>query len=78
MAENIRYFMFKYDFSIQDWYKPLSFILQKIDSYLCIRSGNIHDRCTATAINDLCSERDNCMYNYRQDINDIIHNLCTD
>ena len=36
IGENIRYFMFKYKFSTNDWYRPLSFLNNKIDTYVIL------------------------------------------
>ena len=34
IGENMRYFMYKYKFSTNDWYRPLSFLNNKIDTYV--------------------------------------------
>ena len=44
IGENMRYFIYQYNFSTNDWYRPLSFLNDKID--------------TATAIKELCQARD--------------------
>ena len=34
IGENMRYFRYKYIFSTNDWYRPLSFLNNKIDTYV--------------------------------------------
>ena len=34
IGENMRYFMYKYKFSTSDWYWPISFLNNKIDTYV--------------------------------------------
>ena len=65
IAENMRYFMYKYKFSTNDWYRPLSFLNNKIDTY-------------ATAIKELCQARDmgdTQLFN-RQGLTIMINTLC--
>ena len=33
LAENIRYFMYKYNFLIKDWHRPLSYLVRKVYKY---------------------------------------------
>ena len=33
LAENIRYLMYKYDISIDDWDQPLSYVVSKVFKY---------------------------------------------
>ena len=49
IGENMRYFMYKYKFSTNDWYRPLSFLNNKIDTYVN-STVNFDIVCTATAI----------------------------
>ena len=57
IGENMRYFMYKYKFSTNDWYRPLSFLDNKIDTYVN-STVNFDIVCTATAIKELCQARD--------------------
>ena len=57
ISENMRYFMYKYKFSTNDWYRPLSFLNNKIDTYVN-NTVNFDIVCTATAIKELCQARD--------------------
>ena len=57
IGENMRYFMYKYKFSTDDWYRPLSFLNNKIDTYVN-GTVNFDIVCTATAIKELCQARD--------------------
>ena len=71
--------MYKYKFSTNDWYKPLSFLNNKIDTY--VNSTVNFDficTCTATAITELCHARDMVdtqLFN-RQELNIMINTLC--
>ena len=78
IAENIRYFMYKYNISMYDWEKPLNVLMKKVYNYASLHS-NVDDICTATAIVDLCRDRDNHRYDVftHSDIIDIIQMLCT-
>ena len=53
IAENIRYFMYKYSISMYDWEKPLNVHMKKVYNYASSHS-NVDDICTATALVDLC------------------------
>ena len=57
IGENMRYFMYKYKFSTNDWYRPLSFLNNKINTYVN-STVNFDIVCTATAIKELCQARD--------------------
>ena len=57
IAENITYFMYKYNFTYYDWFGPLHAILKKIECYV-INSASTDDICAA--IRELCNERDTC------------------
>ena len=48
IAENIKYFMYKYNFNYYDWFCPLHVILKKIECYV-INSASTDDICAATA-----------------------------
>ena len=79
IAENIRYFMYKYySISMFDWEKPLNVLMKKVYNYASLHS-NVDDICTATALVDLCRDRDNHRYDVftHSDIIDIIQMLCT-
>ena len=78
IAENIRYFMYKYNISMYDWEKPLNVLMKKVYNYASLHS-NVDDICTATAIVDLFRDRDNHRYDVftHSDIIDIIQMLCT-
>ena len=43
-----------------DWEKPLNVVMKKVFNYDSLHS-NVDDICTATAIVDLCRDRDNHM-----------------
>ena len=81
LAENIRYLMYKYDISIDDWDEPLSYVVNKVlkhnTDHLII--NNVF---TANVIIDLCHER----YNYYQyllhlyshvELKDFLKSVCT-
>ena len=78
IAENIRYFMYKYSISMYDGEKPLNVLMKKVYNYASLHS-NVDDICTATALVDLCRDRDNHRYDVftHSDIIDIIQMLCT-
>ena len=78
MAKNISYFMYTYSISMHDWEKPLNVVMKKVVIYDNLHS-NVDDICTATAIVDLCRDRDNHRYDVfiHSDIIDIIQMLCT-
>ena len=57
MGETIRYFMYKYNISYNDWYGNLSNIYVKIDTN--VRSITNYDNiCITGAIRELCEARD--------------------
>ena len=56
IGENMRYFMYKYKFSTNDWYRPLSFPNNRIDTYVN-NTVNFDIVCTATVIKELCQAR---------------------
>ena len=57
IGENNRYFMYKYKFSTNDWYRQHSFLNNKIDTYVN-STVNFNIVCTATANKELCQARD--------------------
>ena len=79
IAENIKYFMNKYNFTYYDWFGPLHVILKKIECYV-INSASIDDICAATAIRELCNERDTCNMSdvHAHQTKQIIGRLCID
>ena len=44
-----------------DWEKPLTVLMKKVYNYASLHS-NVDDICTATALVDLCRDRDNHRY----------------
>ena len=64
--------------SMYDWEKPLNVLMKKVYNYASLHS-NVDDICTATALVDLCRDRDNHRYDVftHSDIIDIIQMLCT-
>ena len=70
--------MYKYSTSMYGWEKPLNVVMKKVFNYDSLHS-NVDDICIASAIVDLCRDRDNRIYDvltYSQII-DIIQMLCT-
>ena len=51
IAENIKYFMYKYNFTYYDWFGPLHVILKKIKCYV-INNASTDHICAATAIRE--------------------------
>ena len=49
--------MYKYKFSTNDWYRPLFFLNNKIDTYVNC-TVNLDVVCTATAIKELYQSQD--------------------
>ena len=57
LGENVRYFMYKYNFTLDDWNQNINNIYKKVD--MCV--NNHADRaveCVAIAIRELCDMRD--------------------
>ena len=81
IAENVNFFMYKYNFTFHDWFGPLNDILKKIECYV-FKCSSIVDICTATAIREFCHERDTCTSNisdvHIQETKHIIDCLCID
>ena len=72
IGENMRYFMYKYKFSTNDWYMPLSFLNNKIDTYVN-STVNFDIVCTATAIKELCQSRDTVVTVFIAHFSRVIH-----
>ena len=75
IAENIRYFMYKYSISMYDWKKPLNVLMKKVYNYASLHY-NVDDICTATALVDLCRDRRYDVFTHSDNI-DIIQMICT-
>ena len=59
IAENVKFFMYKYNFTYHDWFGPVHAILKKTECYV-INSASTDDICVATAIRELCNDRGTC------------------
>ena len=59
ICENIKYFMYQYNFNLQDWHKPSWVIYSKIDIHVN-KQLDYDAECTAMAVRDLCISRDTC------------------
>ena len=79
IAENIKYFMYKYNFTYYDWFGPLHVILKKIECHV-INNASTDDICAATAIRELCNEIDTCNMSdvHAHQTKQIIDRLCID
>ena len=55
--ENIRYLMHKYKLDMQQWFGSITSLFNEINLYVTSYTV-IEDRCTGTAIRELCSVRD--------------------
>ena len=76
IGENMRYFIYKYKFSTDEWHRPLSFINNKID--IVNSTVNFDIVCTAAAIKELCQAQDmgdTQLFN-RQELTIMINTLC--
>ena len=78
LGENIKYFMYKYRINQSDWNGSINVVFNKIDIY-ADQHTNINDKCTATAVRELCETRDMCDTQFfdRGELKVIIHNMCT-
>ena len=80
LAENIRYLMYKYDITINDWHQSLNYVIKKVYAYDNDRT-NCNDTCTANVIRELCHDRDTYHYPVNKDacseFNDFLKALCT-
>ena len=61
LAENIRYLMYKYDITINDWHQSLNYVIKKVYTY-DNDCTNVSDTCTANVIRELCHDRDTHHY----------------
>ena len=61
LAENVRYFVFKYNILIDDWHGPLSYLVRKVYKYDDL-FVNIDNKCIANDIINLCGQRDNSLH----------------
>ena len=73
--------MYKYNFLIDDWHRPLSYLVCKVYQYDdCF--VNIDNECIANDIINLCRQRDNSFHSAniasRLELTDIQKILCTD
>ena len=55
IGENMRLFTYKYKFNTNNWYRPLSFPNNKIDSY---GNSTVNFDIVCTAIKELCQALD--------------------
>ena len=80
LAENIRYLMYKYDITINDWHQSLNYVIKKVYAYDNDRT-NCNDTCTANVIRELCHDRDTFHYQVNKEscteFNDFLKALCT-
>ena len=80
LAENIRYLMYKYDITINDWHQSLNYVIKKVYTYDNDRT-NYNDTCTANVIRELCQDRDTQHYpviiDSCSESNDFLKALCT-
>ena len=57
IGEHIKYFMYKYNIAMSDWYNSFSDIYKKIYAYVN-RKVDMNVKYTANAIQDVCEMRD--------------------
>ena len=78
IGENIRYFMYKFNFNLQDWHKPIRVIYKKIDVHVNTQL-DYDAECMAMAVRDLCISRDigNNQFFEHNHLKVIIDTLCT-
>ena len=78
IGENIKYFMYKYNIDMSDWYNSFSYIDKKIDDYVN-RKVDMNIKYMANAIQDLCEMWD--LHNFElfdnTEIEQFIQYLCT-
>ena len=80
IAENIGCFMYKYNIVIDDWHRPLSYLVRKVYKY-DDHFVNIDKKRIAIDVIDLCRRRDSsfhCAISFSFRINDILKILCKD
>ena len=61
LGENIRYCMFKYRVYMSEWYGTLSVLYGKTQKHI-LNKTSIINKCTGSAIRDLCNARDSNVY----------------
>ena len=78
IGENIRYFMYKYKITVDEWDQPLKVLYDKIDKYIC-QFKKLDIECTAMAVRELCESRDSYDTQIfgRAELNTVIYTLCT-
>ena len=78
ISENIRYFMYKYKITVDEWDQPLKVLYDKIDKYLC-QFKKLDIEWTAMAVRELCESRDSYDTQIfgRAELNTVIYTLCT-
>ena len=78
LAENIRYLMYKYDITINDWHQSRNYVINKVYTYDNDRT-NCNDTCTENLIRDLCHNKDNYHYpvniDFCSELNDFLKSL---
>ena len=57
LGENVRYFMYKYNLTLDDWNQNINKIYKKVDMYVNIHADRAVE-CVAIAIRELCDMRD--------------------
>ena len=81
LAENIKYFIYKYNILIDDWHRTLRYLVRKVYKYDDL-FVNIDNKCIANDNINLCCQRDNSFHcaniASRSELNDILKILCTD
>ena len=72
--------MYKYNMLIDDWHRPLSYLVRKVYKYDYFFI-NIDNKCIANDNINLCRQRDNSFHcsniASRSELNDILKILCT-
>ena len=57
LGENVRYFMYKYNLTLDDWNQNINNIYKKVDMYVNNHADRVVE-CVAIAIRELCDMRD--------------------
>ena len=57
LGENVRYFMYKYNLTLDDWNQNINNIYKKVDMYVNKHADRAVE-CVAIAIRELCDMRD--------------------
>ena len=78
IGENMRYFMYKFKITQQDWIQPITVIYRKIDEYID-KYYDCNVESIATAVRELCDSRDMCNNQFfeRPQLDLVIEMLCT-